>query len=126
MAYINSIVLDSGLSYVKTNADKIFICSQEPNTYTGASSTYALGVKDFGAGGVVNGNIADGSPSGRKVTTNAITDGSVTGTGTASHWAMVYSGGTSLLAASSLSASQSVTTGNTFTLTAFDVRLAGV
>lgn len=126
MAYINDAVLDNGLSYVKTNADKIYICSQEPNTFAGASSTYALGVKDFGAGAAINGNIAAGSPSGRKVTTNAVTNGSVSGTGTASHWALVFSGSSVLIAASSLSATQAVTNGNTFTLTAFDIRLPGV
>lgn len=126
MAYIDDNVLDSGLNYVKTNADKIFICTQEPNTYVGATSTYAIGVKDFGAGGVINGAITAGSPSGRKVTTNAITNGSVTANGTASHWAMVYSAGPILIAASSLSAPQAVVSGNTFTLTAFDIRLPGV
>src|ERR1043166_3168053 len=92
MAFLNDLTLDNGLSSVKSNADKIYTCSQEPSTYTGATSTYALGNKNFGAGNVYPAAIAAGSPSGRKITTAAITDGSVTGTGTASHYAVVTSG----------------------------------
>jgi hypothetical protein len=123
MAFLNDLTLDNGLSSVKSNADKIYICSQEPSTYTGATSTYALGNKNFGAGNVYPAAIAAGSPSGRKITTAAITDGSVTGTGTASHYAVVTSGSSRLEVAQSLSASQAVTNGNTFTLTAADLRL---
>jgi hypothetical protein len=126
MAYINSNVLDLGLSWAKTNADTIYICSSEPATYTAASSTYALGSKTFGNGNVFPATIANGSPSGRKITTAAVTDGSVTGTNTVGYWAIVWTVGSALIAASSLSAQQVVTSGNTFTLTAFDIRLPGV
>jgi hypothetical protein len=125
MGYLHDNVLDSGLSYLKSNASHIYICNAEPSTYTQASSTYALGSKNFGAGAVVPGALAAGSPSGRKATTAAITDGSVSGTGTASHWAITFNSSSILLAASSLSASQAVTNGNTFTLGAFDIRLPG-
>jgi len=47
----------------------------------------------------------------------------VTATGTATGWAVVDSVNTRLLVNGGLSASQAVTTGNTFTLGAFDVRL---
>jgi hypothetical protein len=125
MAFLNTNVLDSGLSWAKSNADKIYICSAEPATYTAATSTNALGNKNFGGGAVFPGAIAAGSPSGRKITTAPVTDGSVTGNGTATHWAIVYSGGSALVAASSLAASQSVVSGNSFTLTGFDIRLPG-
>lgn len=124
VAFLNDNTLDSGLSALKSAADKVYICSSQPATYTEATSTYALGNKNFGAGSVFPGAIAAGSPSGRKLTTAAITDGSVTGTGTASYWAIVTSGSSRLEAAYSLSSSQAVTSGNTFTLSAFDVRLA--
>lgn len=124
VAYVNDIILDNGLSYLKTNADKIYInYTQQPATYTEATSTYACGNKNFGAGAVFPGAIAAGSPSGRKVTTAAVTDGSVTATQTAGWWSIVYSGGSALLVANNLSASQAVTNGNTFTLGAFDIRL---
>ena len=62
-----------------------------------------------------------GTPNGRKVTSAAVTDGSVTTTGTASHYAVVDSANSRLLATGALASSQAVTSGNTFTLAAFDV-----
>lgn len=122
MSYLNDRVLDNGLSVLDTEADKIFICSAEPATYTAATTTNALGNKTFSAGAAF-GSPAARSPTGRKVTSTAITDGSVTGTGTstASHWAVVDSANSRLLAAYSLSATQAVTSGNPFTLPAFDI-----
>jgi len=66
---------------------------------------------------------ADASPNGRKVTLAAITGASVTGTGTATHYAIVDTSNSRLLATGSLSASQAVTSGNTFSLTASDIRI---
>lgn len=122
--YIHPDVFDSGLSYAKTNADKIYICSTQPANYTEATSTYALGNKDFGAGNVFPGAIADTTPTGsRQITTAAVTDGSVTADGTAGFWAIVKSSATAaLLAAYSLSATQVVTNNNTFTLAAFNLK----
>lgn len=126
MAFLNDNTLDNGLAALKAAATHVYINSSEPATYTAASSTVALGNKNFGAGAVFPAAIAAGSPSGRKITTAAITDGSVTGTGTATHYSVVTSGSSRLEVAQSLSASQAVTSGNTFTLTAADVRLPNV
>ena len=63
----------------------------------------------------------DRTGGGRKVTVAQITDGTVTGTGTATHYALVDVSNTRLLATGALTASQSVTSGNTFTLAAFDI-----
>lgn len=123
MAFLNDNTLDNGLAALKAAATHVYINSAEPATYTAATSTNALGNKNFGAGAVYPAAIAAGSPSGRKLTTAAITDGSVTATGTATHYSVVTSGATRLEVAQSLSASQGVTSGNTFTLTAADVRL---
>ena len=121
MAYLNDTVLDDGLAVLDTTADRIDICSQEPATYTEATSTYTLGNKDHGGAGTAFGSPEAGDTSGRKVVSTAVTDGSVTGTGTASHWAVSDVTGTSLLAASTLSSSQAVTSGNSFSLPAFDI-----
>lgn len=129
MAFLNDNILDNGLAALKAAADKIYLCSAEPATYTAATSTNALGNKDLGVGGVYPGAIAAGAPSGRKLTTAAIVSGapgSVTATGTATHSAVVTSGSSRLETAQALSASQVVTSGNTFTLTAQDVRLPNV
>lgn len=121
--YLNDSILDSGLTSLKSGADKIYLCSAEPATYTAATSTYALANNNFGAGSVFPSAIASGSPSGRQLVSAAVTNGTVTGTGTATHWAIVASGSTALMAAYSLNASQVVTSGNTFTLGAITVRL---
>ncbi len=123
MPFINDNTLDNGLAALKAAASHIYICSAEPATFTAASSTLALGNKNFGAGAVYPGAIAAGSPSGRKLTSAVVADGSVTATGLASHSAVTSNASSRLEVAQALSASQAVTIGNTFTLTAQDVRL---
>lgn len=118
MAFIADDVFDNGLGRLNLNVDQLYICSQEPTTLTEATTTYALGNK---ASPTV-GTPVDGASSGRRVIVSAISDGSVTATGTASHWALVDAG-TLLYATGSLSSSQAVTNGNTFTLTQFDVTI---
>lgn len=117
MSFLNDRVFDSGLTVLDTEANRLDICSQEPTTYAEATSTYTLGNKTS----LSIGAPADRTPSGRKVTVAAITDGTVTGTGTVSHWAIVDTGNSRLLATGSLSSSQAVTSGNTFSLAAFDI-----
>lgn len=119
MALLDNTVFDSGLSVLDTLADILYICSAEPTTYTEASSTYALGSK---AGPTVSAP-ADAPGGGRMVTVSAITDGTVTATGTAAYWALCDVSETRLLAAGDLSASQGVTSGNTFTLTQFTITI---
>jgi len=57
----------------------------------------------------------------RKVTVAAFSDGAVSGNGTVTHWAIVDTGNSRLLATGTLSASQAVTSGNTFSLPVFDI-----
>ena len=112
--------LDAGLKGIAdaTNVD-LHICSTQPTTYTEAITTYTLGNKvDIAMTGP-----AAGDTSGRKVTASAITGGSVTASGTATSFALVDTNTSTLLVAQTLSASQAVTSGNTFTLTAFDVEI---
>lgn len=123
MPFLNDNTLDNGLAALKAAADRIYICSAEPATYTAATSTNALGNKTLTAGNVYPGAIAAGTPSGRKLDSVAVTDGTVTATGTATHDATVSSGSSRLEVAQALSASQAVTSGNTFTRTAQTVRL---
>src|SRR4051794_8883205 len=120
--YLNDRVLDFGLNILDTECDRFDICTQEPATYTEATSTYTKGFKDHGAAGTAFGSPAAGSPSGRKVSSTAVTDGAVTGSGTATHWAATDTGNSRLLSANTLAASQVVTTGNAFSLASFDVR----
>ena len=117
MASLGDRVLDNGLSVLDTEVDKLFITSAEATTYTQAATTYALGVKNTPTVSAP----ADRTGGGREVTVSAITDGSVTGNGTATHYALVDSANSRLLAAGALSSAQSVTAGNTFTLTSFKI-----
>lgn len=117
MSFIADYVLDAALSKLDTEANRLDICSQEPATYAAATSTYSLGNKTS----LSIGAPADRSPNGRKVTVAAISDGTVSGDGTATHWAITDTSNSRLLATGALSASQAVTSGNAFTLAAFDI-----
>lgn len=116
MAFLADYILDLALAELDTATTTLYICTQEPTTYTEASSTYAKGSKTS----LSIGAPADRTPNGRKVTVASFSDGSVSGTGTVTHWAITKSG-TTLMATGALSASQAVTSGNTFTLAAFDI-----
>ena len=118
MAYLNDEIFDQGLDYADTNGTRIDITSQEVTTYAEATSTYTLGNKT----GLNTGATEAGATDGRRVIVPAITDGSVTGTGTASHWALT-DGTSVLLATGTLGSSQAVTSGNTFTLDAISLTI---
>tara|TARA_E500000318_G_C3405442_1_gene151445 strand:- start:77 stop:448 length:372 start_codon:yes stop_codon:yes gene_type:complete len=117
MATLNNRVFDSGLSVLDTEANKIVITSQEATTFTNANATYALG----NSTSLSIAAPSDRSGGGREVVVAAITDGSVTATGTATHYAIIDTTNSRLLATSTLSASQAVTSGNTFTLASFTI-----
>lgn len=117
MSYLHPDVLDNGLSTITAATKTLHICSSEPANFAGVAGV-SLGNKT----GLSVGSPEDRTPSGRKVVVAAITTGgSVTGTGSASHWAIVDTANSKLLAAYSLSSPQSVTSGNSFTLPAFDI-----
>lgn len=117
MATLNDRVFDNGLTVLDTEANAIHITSAEATTYAAATSTLTLGNST---------SLSIGAPQnrtggGREVVVAAITDGSVTGTGTATHYAIVDTANSRLLATGSLTASQAVTSGNTFTLTSVSI-----
>ena len=119
MAFLHDEVFDSGLDYLDTNGTRLDICSQEPTSYAEATSTYTLGNKT---------SLAIAAPSdrvggGREVVVAQITDGTVSGTGTATHVA-ITNGTDTLLFTYALSSSQGVTSGNTFSLNSFGIGFA--
>jgi hypothetical protein len=122
MPFLADRVYDNGLTVLDTEANALYICNAEPASYAAATTTNALGAALAGNFTGI-GAPAAGTPNGRQVTVNAITNGSVTTTGTASHYAIVDTVNSRLLATSSLTATQAVTSGNTFTLTAFTIRI---
>lgn len=117
MATLNDRVFDNGLTVLDTEANAIHVTSQEAADYAGATSTYTLG----NSTSLSVGAPADRTGGGREVTVAQITDGSITGTGTATHYAIVDTVNSRLLATGALTASQSVTNGNTFTLASFKI-----
>ena len=119
MATLADRVYDNGLTVLGTEANRVDICSAEPTTYTEATSTNTLG----NTNSITISAPADGDTSGRKVTLSAISGASVTATGTATHFAITDTSNSRLLATGSLSASQAVTSGNTFSLTAVDIEI---
>ena len=118
MAFVSDEVRDQGLDYADTNGTRIDICSQEPTSYTEATSTYSLGNKT----GLNTGATQDGATDGRRVVVPAIADGSLTGTGTATHWALT-DGVSVLLATGALTGNLSAVSGQVFTLTAIDITI---
>jgi len=116
MAFVNDNAYDAAIGYLITNGTVLHICSAEPVSVGALNS---LGNKT----GLTLGAAGAGSPSGRKTTVPAITDGTVTGNGTAAYWALINAGATVLVATGELSASQVVSSGNVFTLAAFDITL---
>lgn len=120
MTFLADAVLDNGLSYLTSNGDRVDICTQEPANYTEATSTYSKGNKTSASVG----SPENGDTSGRKVVIAAISDGSVTGDGTVTHWALSKTSATAaLLASTSLASSQGVTNGNTWSMGATDIEL---
>ena len=118
MPYINDEVFDQGLDYADTNGTKIDInYTQEPTTYTEATSTYTCGNDT-----VNTGTPEAGATDGRRVIVPAITAGSVTATQTAGWWSLT-NGTAIFVAAGALSATQAVTSGNTFSLDAINIVL---
>jgi hypothetical protein len=117
MALLDNRVFDNGLTVLDTEANAIYVTSQQAVSYVDATSTSALG----NSTSLSIGAPQDRAGGGREVVVTAITDGSVTGTGTATHYAIVDTINSRLLAAGILSASQAVTTGNTFTLSSVSI-----
>jgi hypothetical protein len=117
MASINDRVLDNGLTVLDTEANRVDITSAESTTFAEATSSQTLGNKTS----ISISAPADRTGGGRKVTLSAISDGTVTGTGSATHYAITDTTNSRLLVTGSLTASQSVTSGNTFSLETLDI-----
>lgn len=120
MAFLDSAVLDNGLSALTGIASPVLhLCHTEPTTRAN-TLTASVGNKT----GISIGSPAARTPNGRKVTVASFSGGTITATSTSSaddaqYWAIID--GTKLWAAGSLTAGQFVTSGNTFDGNAFDI-----
>lgn len=120
MPFIHDDVKDNGLTIMTGANRRLDITHTEATTYAQATSTYTLGNKVAASLSLV-----DGTPSGRAARVAAIADGTITATSTgaaddAQYWAITDTTNSKLLAAGPLSATQMVTSGNTFSLAQFD------
>ena len=120
MPAINDNVYDQGLNYADTNGTRLDICSADPGLTYSSVTTNTLGNDTVNTGAP-----QDGVTDGRRVVVPAITAGSVTGTGTATHWALT-NGTDTVIASGTLTPNQAVTNGNTFTLDAISITLRDV
>jgi len=117
MPYIPDSAFDALLNDIQDNVEALHICSAEPANYAGVAAV-DLGNKQT----PTMAEPSDRGGGGRESVVSAISDGNITATGTASHWALVKDTATAkLLAAGDLASTQGVTNGNTFTLTSFAV-----
>ncbi len=106
-------VIDLGINALTTECNALFLCSAEPTDYATALSLQ-LATKV----GTIFGSPA-AATLGRKVTSNAITDGSCTANGTVTQWAAVDTTNSRLLAHGPVVLSQAVINGQKFTLPSF-------
>lgn len=117
MAFINDEVFDQGLDYADTNGTRLDICSTDPG------GTYATVTGNTLGNDTVNTGITEaGATDGRRVIVPAITAGSVTGNGTATHWALT-NGTDTVVASGTITPNQVVTINNTFTLDAISITI---
>jgi hypothetical protein len=120
---VNPMVLDNGLLWLQQRAMTIAILGQEPKTWNDVAN-YALGKRTFGEGLCLSGP-TDRLPNGRKLTTVAVTDGTVIGSGTATRWAITDDVLYQLLFDNDLATAMPVRAGEIFTLPAFNIGFAG-
>lgn len=120
MTALHDDIFDDGLSQLTTTValvETFHILNADPGLTFGNIATFGIGNK---ATPPVS-DPTDRTGGGREVVVPAITDGNVTATDTATHWALTDDSLSKILASGSLSASQAVTNGNTFTTTEFTV-----
>lgn len=119
MAFIIDTAFDEGLDFIDTNGIRVDICTAEPTTYALATTG---GANSLGSAVVNTGATQDGDVDGRKVVVPAIAGASVSDTGLAAFWALTDNSSI-LIATGALAASQTVTSGNTWDLAAFDITI---
>ena len=106
-------LMDQGLDLADTDGTRLDILTTVATDLTEATSTFTLGFDTVNTGAP-----EAGDTDGRKVVVPAITAGSVTLSGLATHWAL---SGVNFLASGTLSSSVQVTSGNAFTLDAINI-----
>lgn len=113
-------VLDGALDIIRNNCTRLTVCSTQPTTYTEGNATYALADVTVDSTDFTKGN---GDTSGRKLTVAQQASVTVDTSGTAQHVALLDVGNSKLLYVTTCT-SQSLTSGNTVTVPAWDIEIA--
>jgi hypothetical protein len=112
---VNTAVLDLALNDIKTNGNKMVVCSSQPTTYAEANSTFMLANVAMTS---TDYTLAAGDTSGRKVTTGSKTGISISTSGTATHVAIIDTTN-SILKLVTTCTSQALSTGGTVDIPAW-------
>lgn len=116
---INNIVLDRGLEVFR-DATRLVVLSGSVDLFSEIEAV-TLGVKQTPT--IVGPQ--DAVPTGRRVVVSEITDGAVTATGSATHWAIVDDNAQRILVLNAIQAPKNVVLGNAFTLESFSITSLG-
>jgi hypothetical protein len=110
--------MDAALNYISSNANQVHACATQPTTRTEAVTT-----NNLASGSITSGDftLANGDTSGRKQTLGAQSALSITSTGSGDHIAITSA--TELLAVTTCTA-QTLTSGGTVDIAAFDHEIA--
>lgn len=121
---ISTRVLDFGLDVLRSEATAIVLCQLEPIDYSLASlgGVNCIGYRLFGAGSTF-GAPGPADPNGRKVTSTAITDGTIMTSGSVQFWAAIDTDHGRLLGYAPLVNGGPENAGNRFSLSAVSVRI---
>jgi len=118
MAFMNDEVFDQGLDWAIANGTRLDIVTTDPGGTFATVTANSVGNETV----TLSATADAATGTGRRTTVPAVTAGTVTATDTATHWA-ITNGTDTVVASGALSASQAVTLGNPWTLSAFDLIL---
>lgn len=116
MTYLNDEIFDQGLDYGDAQIVRVHLVSTDPG------STYATVTANQIGYSVVNPGAPVDATSGRKIVIPAVSNGTVDGTGTATHWALTDNAAI-VYASGALSSSQALDAGNEFSLDAITLNI---
>lgn len=116
MGFIADWVLDYGLVVLTSEADSLHICTTMPATYADAVDSIAVKLAPQ-----ISEPFSSDTYPGRKVRVGPVNDGSITGTGTGTFWALVDSASERLLAAGPVATPDMLHAGNFFELAEFTI-----
>jgi hypothetical protein len=115
MAIITNFVLDTALNVIRTQTTNLHITSAEAVNFSSVTSLTLGNTSTFSASAPATNGVT------REITIAPISDGVVTGTGTATHYAIVDASNSRLFATGALAQPQVVTQGNIFSLGSFEI-----